>query len=503
VSLRKSFLLLLILAAGTFGQSQSKIISQANKALGGEKALKSITSWRQTGKITRTSDGATGPYTTMASNGNLYGGMFDLNGFEVAVGYNGKSGWMRDSKNGLRTLTGDAGKDFQAEVGYRNSRWIKAKDEKAKLTSGGTAMVGGKSANVVLMTTPKAVRIKMYFDAASGLLLREEIPQGAIAKTFDYSDYRLVNGIQTPFSIRSVVGGEAYEIKLDDVKYNQVVARTSFDFPKLSSQPLPNIPGLLNEIRANADKVDEILENYSYTEKRIDRDLNSNGELIEKGSEKQSLTFYKGYRIRRTIEKNNKLLSASDQAKEDKDAEKQVAEIEKRIAEKERKMIEKRDVSSGTGGQPKGDGQRITIADALKGSVLTNPRQERFKGRDVIVFDYEPDPAFKPQTRNEKLFALCNGAVWVDTTTKQVVRLEALLTKSSGNFLAKAKRGASFTLENELVNNEIWLPSQADINLSIKILFAGININNLIKYGDYSRFSTEVTDSKVGDEKKP
>ncbi|MEQ1645129.1 MAG: hypothetical protein ABL959_16890, partial [Pyrinomonadaceae bacterium] len=138
---------------------------------------------------------------------------------------------------------------------------------------------------------------------------------------------------------------------------------------------------------------------------------------------------------------------------------------------------------------------------ALKGSLLVNPRRERFKGRDVIVFDYEPNPAFKPKTRNEKLFSICNGAVWVDTVSKQVVRLDAILTQNSGNFLAKAKRGASFTLENELVNNEIWLPSRADINLQIKILFAGIDINNLIKYGDYRRFETEVKDSKVGDDK--
>jgi len=267
------------------------------------------------------------------------------------------------------------------------------------------------------------------------------------------------------------------------------------------NEPVPNFPTLLNEIRANADKIDAILENYSYTETRIERDINKNGDLIVKESEKRSLTFYKGYRITRTIEKNGKLLSPSDQAKEDKDAEKQVAEIEKRIAEKERKQQNQRDTGSRAGGAPNGEGQRITIADALKGSLLVNPRRERFKGRDVIVFDYEPNPTFKPQTRNEKLFALCNGAVWVDNVTKQVVRLDAVLTQSAGNFLAKAKRGASFSIENELVNNEIWLPSQADINLQIKILFAGININNLIKYGDYRRFETEVKDSKVGEEK--
>ena len=135
--------------------------------------------------------------------------------------------------------------------------------------------------------------------------------------------------------------------------------------------------------------------------------------------------------------------------------------------------------------------------------MLVNPRRERFKGIDVIVFDYEPNPAYKPQTRMEKLFALCTGAVWVDAKTKQVVRLDAVLTKSAGNFIAKAKRGASFSLENTLINNEIWLPSQADVNLSVKILFAGININNLIKYGDYSKFSTEVKDAKVDEVKKP
>ena len=497
-------ILILTISANVFAQSPSRILSQANKALGGEKVLKTIRSWQTNGTVKRLSDGANGKYSAYAGGGNLYGGMFDLNGFEFATGYNGKSGWIRDSRNGLRTVTGDAGKDFQAEATYRNSRWLNLKAERAKTISAGTTNVNGKTANCVLMTTSKSIQIKMCFDAATNLLLREEIPQGAITKTFDYSDYKVVSGIQTAHSITSKVGAETYEIKLDEVKYNPQIAKSSFDFPQMSNEPLPDVNALLQEIRTNADKIDAILENYSYTELRIDRDLDKSGNLLEKGSEKKLLTFYKGYRISRLVEKNGKPLSDSDQAKEDRDAAKQVAEIEKRIAEKERKANAQRDTSSGVGGQPNdGTSQRITIADALKGSLLTNPRRERFKGIEVIVFDYEPNPAFKPQTRNEKLFALCNGAVWVDAKTKQVVRLDAVLTKSAGNFLAAARKGASFSLENELINSEIWLPSQADVNLSIRILFAGININNLIKYGDYKRFDTEVKDGKVDDIKKP
>ena len=503
--MKLAFLSFLILTffIGVSAQSPSKILSQANKAAGGEKVLKSVRSREAKGTITRKSDSASGAYQMFASNPNYYGEKYDLNGFEYSVGYNGKSGWMRDSRDGLRSLTGESVKDFQAETVYRNTRWLNAKAEKSKITAGGKSTVNGKAANVVNIKTSKGVEIKLYFDAASGLLLREEIPQGELVKSFDYDDYRKVGNILEAFSIVAKVGEETYEIKLDEIKHNTQIAKNVFDFPQISNEPLPDIKTLLDEIRANTEKVDAILENYSYTALQIEREINSKGDLVEKDSRKVLYTFFKGYRITRLMEKNGKPLSTSDQAKEDKDVEKQVSEIEKRIAEKERKEMNQRDTGSGTGGQPNGEGQRITIADALKGSLLVNPRRERFKGIDVIVFDYEPNPAFKPKTRNEKLFALCNGAVWVDSKTKQVVRLDAFLTKSIGNFIGKAKRGASFSIENELVNNEIWLPSQADVNLSIKILFAGININNLIKYGDYSKARVEVQDSKVDEIKQP
>lgn len=484
-------LLVAILAIPASAQSPKKILSNANRALGGEKALKGVRTWEATGTISRKSDGATGRYEAEAGGGNLFAGTFDLNGFEYSAGYNGKSGWMRDSRNGLRTLTGDSARYFQAEALFRNSRWLNAKTEKIRIVAGGTASIDGKTADIVALKTSQGVTIRLFFDRASALLVREEIPQGAGVKTLDYSDYRPVQGVQTPFAMSARVADETYEIRIAGFKYNAPIERGKFDFPKISDEPLPDIRALLDEVRKNAERINEILDNYSYTETRIDREVGPTGDLIEKSSEKRQLSFYKGFRITRLIEKNGRPLSLSDQEREDREAQKQVEEIEDRIAKRERKM------ASGAGGQPTGEGQRITIGDALKGSLLVNPRRERYRNIDVIVFDYEPNPNFKPQTRMERLFALCTGAVWVDTKTKQVVRLDATLTKSAGNFLAKAKRGASFTLENELVNNEIWLPARADVNLSIKILFAGININNLIRYGDYSKFKTEVKDATV------
>ncbi|MDQ3800638.1 MAG: hypothetical protein M3384_14410 [Acidobacteriota bacterium] len=512
--MKRSFFLFLIslffvLSPDVSAQSPGKILSLANRALGGEKILKSARSRAAKGRITRLSDGASGNYLAQTEAPNFYAESFDLNGFEIAGGYNGKSGWTRNSKDGLRTLTGEASRDFQAEAAFRSSRWLNYKQDKAKLAFLNQANAGGKTANVLLLTTAKGVQIKLFFDAASNLLLREEFSGGATRKIFDYGDYRKVGNIFEPFSIKmTAADGETYEIRLDEITHNRAIAGSVFDFPQISAEPLPDIKTLLAEIRANTDKIDSILENYSYTATRVEREIDKAGNLIEKGTETVSFSFYKSYRVTRLLAKNGKPLSPGERADEDKKVEKQIREIEERIAEKEKKQQQQqqqRDVAANKAGTPSnegGEGQRITLSDALRGSLLVNPRRERLRGRDVIVFDYEPNPDYKPQTRFEKVFALCSGAVWVDAADKQIVRLEASLTQSSGNFLAKLKRGASFTLENERVNDEIWLPSLADINLSVRILFAGININNLIRYGDYKRFDTQVKDGKV-DEIKP
>jgi uncharacterized protein YcnI len=148
----------------------------------------------------------------------------------------------------LRTLTGDASRDFAAEANFRNWRWLDYKKQKAKITSGGKANLNGKAANVLTLTTAKGVSIKMYFDQTNGLLIREEIPAGDSIKTFDYRDYRQVDGVNEPFTINAKIGEDAYEIKLDKIAHNQTIAKENFDFPKISGEPLPDIPQLLGEL---------------------------------------------------------------------------------------------------------------------------------------------------------------------------------------------------------------------------------------------------------------
>jgi hypothetical protein len=507
--LRALLLLVIALASTTSASAQSadKVIKHAVKAMTsgkGEKALREIRSWQVKGVITNTKDGATGNYSAAATAPNFFTDTFDLRGLEVSVGYNGKSAWKRDSRDGLRTLTGTASRDFQTEARYRNGRWLDYKKDKSKLNFGGQTQVNGQTANTVVLTTPKNVKIKMHFDAASGLLVREELPAGELIRVLDYSDFRPVGKLMEPHSITIAAGEDHYEIKLDQVVHNPPLDRALFDFPKISNEPLPDIATLLNEVGKNEDEVDRILEKYTYTEAITRREIDSNGQMKVKESETFELTFYKGNRIRRLVAKNGKPLTPKEEADEQKDVEKRVREIEKKEAEKERKAQKDREVAQESSGPPDRErGQRVSIADVLRASKLVNPRRERFRSREVIVFDFEPLPGYKPQKDYEKFFGKMAGAIWIDPVDKQVARVEARLIepfKIGGGLLASLKEGGTFVLEQERVNQEIWLPTRAEINAGIRVLLVkGLNINQTVTYGDYKRFNVESEKEKLKD----
>jgi len=494
----------LFASTNSLAQSPKKILKNATKALGKKKAIKAVNSWRKSGLITRVKDGTQGDFLMQASKPDLFNSKFDFRGFETETGFNGKSGWVRNSRDGLKTLTGKESDDFKAEVLLRNWRWIDYKKRKDKIASGGQATVNNRPANAVLLINPKGIRIKLYFDASTNLLLREEIPVGDKIKTYDYSDYRPVNGVKEAFKISTSIGDEKFQITLDQVVYNKPINSSAFNFPNRAGEPLPDIPELLKELQANSDRIEELLESYSYSQKVTKRELNKKGILEITDSETNQLSFYEGYRISRLVAKDGKPLTPEQQRKEDKEVEKRVKKIEKKIAKQEA-----RTVSQSSNGSPDEDGRRISVAEVLRASKLLNPRREILSEREVIVFDFEPNPNFDFKNAKSflKFFGKTAGVMWIDEKDKQVVRLEAVLADSykiGGGVLAKLRKGASFVLENDRVNDEIWLPSRADINLSVRVLlFGGVKVNQIVESFDYRKFKTEVEDSKVNDIKQP
>jgi hypothetical protein len=488
-------LILTLLAITSLGQSPSKILKQAEKALGGAKALQSRNSLIIRGRITRLEDKASGQFQMETSRPNLYHLRYDIAGDEVEFGYNGRSAWRRTTSGGLETLSGKESLLLRALASYRNSLWLNAKAEKIKIGPGGYSTVRKRNTTNLLFTTPKGISIKVYFDDLTGLPIREDIAS-------DWSeciDDRMVNGVKVWFQCLVEMGGIGYEINIDEARSNETISQTLFDFPRSADAQLPDLDKLLAELQANQDRIENLLDSYSYTRKTIGREVGKDGSMREIESETDQMSFYKGYRIERKIEKNGKPLTPSEQADEDKAVAKRAEEIEKRLAK-----------AATTGSHESDMNQRsVSIAELLRASRLINPRRERFRGRDVIVFDFEPNPSFDLKNAKSmlKFFGKTAGVIWADENDKQTVRVEAYLADDfsiGGGLLVKLKKGATFVAEQERINDEIWLPSIMEINLNAKVLMLkGLNVNQLVKAYDYRKFQTEVKDAKVNEVQKP
>jgi hypothetical protein len=460
-------------------QSADSILKKATKASGYEKGMRNVTGSQTRGKIIRLSDGASGTFQAEALQPNLYRDTIAFKNVESVRSFNGKSAWMRDSRDGLRTLTGDASENLKAESGFRASRWMRVKEEKTIISGSGKSSLFGKEVYAVTLTTAQNVKIKLFFDIVSNLLIREEIPFGDKNRVYEYSNFRAINGVQEPFTIKISEGSERFEIQVEQVLHNVSNNRAVFDFPRNPNENLPDVRVFLDEVRVNQDKVDAALENYSYVEEITDREFDKKGNLLVTKVEKYEISTFKGQEVRRLIARNGQPLSTKDQENQDKNVQKDVERLEKsQPAEKP-----------------------PSIAEILKASNLVNPRRENFKGRNVIVFDFERNPNFVSNDSSEQLFSKFFGTCWIDEKDKQVARIEAKLGENAsvGGITLKIKKGAYFILEQERFDDDVWLPSLADTSVSVRILLvAGLKINQVSKYGSYKKFNSEVKDSEVG-----
>jgi hypothetical protein len=124
-----------------------------------------------------------------------------------------------------------------------------------------------------------------------------------------------------------------------------------------------------------------------------------------------------------------------------------------------------------------------------------NPRHERYRGQDVLVFDFEGNPEYKAKKMTEKVVQQLAGVVWIDEKQHEVARLEAYFVKDfhfAGGLLANLQKGTSFIFEQAFVNNEVWLPIYEEAHVGVRVLMVkGIKVNEVTRYSDYQRFNVE------------
>jgi hypothetical protein len=159
----------------------------------------------------------------------------------IERGFNGTSGWEKSAR-GLRNLEGV--ELFQLKRYPDLFKDLKLQGQFTRLTFGGKEKIDGKDVYVLRGQGIDGKGERLYFDAQTGLLLRRittiRTIVGLIPEQVDYEDYREVDGMKLPFTIRvtSIDSSSSSTRTFTEIKLNVPVDETKFNKP-----PAPAAPG--------------------------------------------------------------------------------------------------------------------------------------------------------------------------------------------------------------------------------------------------------------------
>ena len=490
---------LLGMAAPAHAQDAAKIINEYVKAAGGARALSQVRTVSIEGTVAGTGEGNSGSYTFDTKLPNRYYLELIAGGKRVIEAYNGKSAWHEDASGKPATMFSQDSVEMQAAAQIANSRLLKLKKNKFGAAFAGHVQVRGLDALQVELTTVTGVKHEFIFDPQTHLLVKESASVGGVNEEVFYRDYRAESGIQIAHKIELHRGSDSYAIDVTSATVNGTVGERVFDLPLKSQVKLPDLKALFKELEDNQKAIDKLKEKYAGTRTEEETEYDSDGKVKKRRLTESTFFYFGGEEITMLVKKDGKALSPAEQKKETEDAQKRVAEIQKREAKKDAKK-EKAEEE----GKPEKDEDAVGIEMFLRVCQFVNPRHERFRGQDVLVFDFEANPEYKPRNWEEKIVQKLAGALWVDEKAHDVARLEGYFVgdaRIAGGLLANIQKGTGFVFEQEYVNNEVWLPTYEEGHVGARVLLVkGFRVSDVIRYSDYKRFRVE-TLSTIGSPK--
>ncbi len=477
-------------AATTRAQDANKVIEQYLKAAGGSKTISRIHTLSVDGAFSSGAAEKPGTFTFRAKQPNRYYTEIQNEGKTLIESYNGKSAWHQTETGEVGTLLGPQALEMEAAAEYSNTRLQALAKKKVGTAFQGHAQVRGHDALELQLTYPTGVQWEVYFDPQSHLIVEEKATIAGIPRDIYYDDYRSVDGVKLPYKLEMHRGSDTYNVNVTRAAVNETVGERVFDFPRKSQAQLPDLKKLFEEIDANQKQIDKIKENYAGTNVEEETEFDKTGKVTKKEVKEYTFFYLNGEEVSTLVKKDGKPLSEEEQKKENEKTKKRIEELQKQEKKKEAKEEKAKEE-----GKEEKDKDDPGIEVFLRVCQFVNPRRERFRGQDVLVFDFEPNPEYKPKNMEERVVKELAGVVWVDEKAHDVARLEAYFVgdvKIAGGLLANLQKGTSFVFEQSYVNNEVWLPTYVEAHIGVRVLLVkGFKVNVASRYSDYKRFNVE------------
>jgi len=215
--------------------SADEIFSKYAAAVGGQTAIDKLKSRTTKGTIIQANGNSFQFELSQAAPDKFYLLVTTQQG-TVERGFNGQVGWEKTAR-GVREVTGTELINFKTTNGLFSL--LKLKEQYSKPPRVRKDKLGDREVYIVDGTTTDNRRMRLYFDATSGLLLRRTTTMptivGIIPDQIELEDYRDVDGLKFPFTLRAAtleVGNPTSTRTFTEVKLNVPVDESKFNMPE-------------------------------------------------------------------------------------------------------------------------------------------------------------------------------------------------------------------------------------------------------------------------------
>ena len=254
------------------------------------------------------------------------------------------------------------------------------------------------------------------------------------------------------------------------------------DVPRQDARPLSpeEIRALVDRAITNQHRNDEAFAEFERREHRQARKDESDTLLSEDKTFRVVPTGTGTLRL--LLEENGRPISPELHRRQLRDLEQALRWALEPAEGKQKRRVDKFDKRSR---------ERTEMVDALRDAFLfTWQGREASNGRALVRLLFEPNPAFKPHSRNTEMFRHARAVVWIDEAAAQLVRIEAEIATDisiGGGFLGKIYRGGRFVLEQSQVAEGVWFPVRYDYNFAGRKFFFGFELHEVTLASGYRR----------------
>jgi outer membrane lipoprotein-sorting protein len=250
-----------------------------------------------------------------------------------------------------------------------------------------------------------------------------------------------------------------------------------------AAQALPSLQALVASVQANQNTLDKTRESYTYRELQVMQELDGSGAVKKRKSREYYVFYVHGHPVQHLVSEDGKPLTGKDAAKEQ-------AHLQYKVQQ----------AQNTPPGDPLNAKHSVTIARMLTLDHFTNERRVEIDDRPTIALDFLGDRSASTHGIAEDAVKHLSGTVWIDERDHEVRRVKATLDSPMRLELGlvSLSQGSTFTFDQKLINNEVWLPTGATVRIEAHAAFF-LRYHLLVTVTDdhYQRFHTSAEQQRA------